>query len=109
VNKQTIETEEDVCRLISSDVWMMNILLAVRTLNLPDWWISAGFVRLKVWDAVHGYQERTPLPDVDVIYFDESNDDEAEEKRIENRLLHLQSDVPWSVKRHCFRGLMYLW
>lgn len=36
-----------------------------------------GFVRNKVWDHLHGY-ERTPLTDIDVIYFDQKDFDEIE-------------------------------
>ncbi len=62
--------EEDVIFLIEKDTWMMDVLKYAKSLNLPDWWICAGFVRSKIWDTVHGFKEKTSLPDVDVIYFD---------------------------------------
>jgi hypothetical protein len=55
-------------------------------------------VRNKVWDVLHGYEERTPLSDVDVIYFDVSNIDEGQEKIFEQQLRVIDSSVPWSVK-----------
>lgn len=88
----------DISSFIKNDPWMMEILRHVQTLNLPDWWIGAGFVRNKVWDELHGYKVRTPLNDIDVVYFDEKNVEENEEKRIEKALKHLMSDLPWSVK-----------
>lgn len=66
-------TDKDILKLINDDPWMMNILLAVDGLNLPDWWIGAGFVRSKVWDHLHNYSEQTPIPDIDVIYFDKKD------------------------------------
>lgn len=89
---------EDIIRLISEDEWMMDILRSAQSLNLPDWWVCAGFVRSKIWDVLHEFNERTPLPDIDVIYFDESNVEEEIEKRYENRLKLLQPAIPWSVK-----------
>lgn len=76
----------------------MDLLRAVQTLHLPDWWICAGFVRSKIWDVIHNFSTRTPLPDIDVIYFDSSNTDELEEKNIERELTFLISNIPWSVK-----------
>ena len=93
-----IKTEEDILFLISEDKWMMDVLRAAKTLNLPDWWICAGFVRSKVWDALHQFQERTALPDIDVIYFDPTNIDESVEKEYEDRLDQLIPHLPWSVK-----------
>jgi uncharacterized protein len=75
-----LKSEEDIIKVISEDEWMMNLLKAAKTLNLPDWWICAGFVRSKIWDVQHHYRLRTPLPDIDVIYFDSKKVDELEEK-----------------------------
>ncbi len=40
--------EEAIISLIKDDQWMMEVLQAARSLNLPDWWICAGFVRSKM-------------------------------------------------------------
>jgi len=93
-----IKNEEDILRIIKEDEWMMSILRTVTTLNLSDWWICAGFVRSKIWDELHGFSTRTPLADIDVIYFDSSNLDESEEKKIEDYLKSLMPAIPWSVK-----------
>ncbi|MBA2876966.1 hypothetical protein HNR31_003810 [Anoxybacillus caldiproteolyticus] len=93
-----IKNEKDIIQLIKEDEWMMNILRAVKSLNLPDWWVCAGFVRSKIWDTLHGFKERTPIPDIDVIYFDDTNMEELEEKRLEIRLRNILPDIPWSVK-----------
>lgn len=77
---------------------MVAVLRAVRTLNLPDWWVGAGFVRSKVWDYLHGYARPTPLSDIDVIYFDPADTSEAAEKGHELQLSGLLGGLPWSVK-----------
>lgn len=100
-----VTTKQDILKLIQSDIWMMNILKTVKKLNLPDWWIGAGFVRSKVWDTLHNYKIRTPLSDVDVIYFDKSDfpndgvNSETTEKEIyyENLLKSDDPNVNWSV------------
>lgn len=90
--------EQDIIREIETDIWMMQILKTVKKLDLPEWWICAGFVRSKIWDLLHDFESRTVLPDVDVIYFDTKNIDEITEKKMENKLKFLMSDIPWSVK-----------
>ncbi len=90
--------EEKMIAIISEDPWMMEILQAAKSLELPDWWICAGFVRSKIWDTLHHFKERTPLPDIDVIYFDPTNLEEATEKKLEQRLANLLPNIPWSVK-----------
>ncbi|MBT2289915.1 nucleotidyltransferase family protein [Paenibacillus albidus] len=98
--------EEDIMEAVRADPWMMDTLRAVRSLELPDWWVCAGFVRSKVWDVQHGFTDRTPLPDVDVIYFDETDRHEKVEKEWEARLSNLKADVPWSVKNQARMHLL---
>jgi hypothetical protein len=40
---------------------MMDIIKSAKSLNLPDWWICAGFVRSKIWYTLHYFNERTPI------------------------------------------------
>ncbi|MBE1554198.1 nucleotidyltransferase family protein [Sporosarcina limicola] len=93
-----IKNDEDIIALIGEDKWMMDLLKCAKSLGLPDWWICAGFVRSKVWDVLHGFDERTAIPDIDVIYYDSSNIDEAAEKELEEVLNSQYPTIPWSVK-----------
>lgn len=93
-----IKNETDMIKLIEEDDWMMKLLKATQQLNLPDWWICAGFVRSKIWDVQHDLEERTLLSDIDVIYFDSTNLNEDMEKKLEERLKSLVPNIPWSVK-----------
>lgn len=90
--------KEDVLKLIYSDKKMMEIIKAASTLNLPDWWICAGFLRSKIWDVLHEFNDRTETPDIDVIYFDKTNIDEDIEKELEKKLINIMPNIPWSVK-----------
>jgi uncharacterized protein len=90
--------EGKIIKAIKEDIWMMGILKSVKLLNLPDWWVCAGFVRSKIWDTLHNFSERTLIPDIDVIYFDATNIDELEEKKLEETLKSLMPSTPWSVK-----------
>jgi len=88
--------EEKILKLIQEDKWMVQILEIARDLNLPDWAIGAGFVRNKVWDYLHEF-EKTPLDDIDLVYFDKSNLSEEYEKELE-KILKEKLNVEWSVK-----------
>ncbi|QKY69404.1 MULTISPECIES: nucleotidyltransferase family protein [Lentibacillus] len=93
-----LKNELDILKLIGEDDWMTNILVMAKSLNLPDWWVCAGFVRSKVWDTLHEFDKKTTTPDIDVIYFDDTNTDEDKEKELEQRLLSFCPNEPWSVK-----------
>ncbi len=93
-----LETKEDIIRIIQQDEWMMHVLHTTKQLELPDWWVCAGFVRSKIWDMLHGFSRRTQLKDVDVIYFDRDRIDEFQEKILENHLKEKEPGIPWSVK-----------
>ena len=54
-----IMNKDEIISLIKEDQWMMEILTSAKALNLPDWWICAGFVRSKIWDVLHDFSERT--------------------------------------------------
>lgn len=76
----------------------MNDLRIVRELGLPDGYVSAGYVRNYIWDRLHGYAERTPLNDIDVIYYDSVQLDEEAEKEYERRLKEMTGSGLWSCK-----------
>jgi len=57
-------------QIVRKEKWLMDLLRSVRDLHLPDWYLAAGVIRNTVWDVLHGYAKRTPLNDIDVVYFD---------------------------------------
>lgn len=88
-------TEQDILKLIKSDLLMMQILHVAAEMNLPDWLIGAGFVRNKVWDHLHGYVTNIPSADIDLVYFDKEN--KYNEKNIEEKLSDLMPGLKWEV------------
>ena len=90
--------ESDILDLVRSDEWMMGVLRAAASLDLPGWMIGAGFVRNKVWDHLHGFTNaQVPTADIDLIYFDPLDVHESTEKEFDRRLGAI-CDVNWSAK-----------
>lgn len=58
---------ERIVRLIESDQDRMRILRAVKSLDISDWLVAAGFIRDMVWGSIYG--NSNALNDIDVIYF----------------------------------------
>lgn len=90
--------EADIISILRADRLRWHLLGLVTTLDLPDCWIAAGFVRNAVWD--HGHQ-RPPSPpdsDVDVIWYDADRTDPALDRLHEARLAAIAPSVVWSVK-----------
>lgn len=48
------KSEAEIGQLVAADDWMMQVLAAAKSMGLPDWWIGAGFLRNRVWDALEG-------------------------------------------------------
>jgi hypothetical protein len=83
---------------IREDKEMMDCLRAVRALELPQGCMAAGVIRNFVWDVKHGFDDRTPLNDIDVLYYDPSDITKETEKKNEARLREIAPEHPWSVK-----------
>jgi len=92
------KTVTDIADVIAHDHWRMGILRTVAALELPDWAIGAGFVRAAVWDSLSNKRVRTPLPDIDVLYFDRENTLPARDLELEIMLAEAGPGMPWSVK-----------
>lgn len=86
-----------IARIIAEDATAMEQLRAVRSLDLPDWCIAAGFVRNRVWDHLHGIVPARLPVDIDVIYFDAADTGTRREVEFETRLGALMP-LPWQVR-----------
>jgi uncharacterized protein len=84
----------------------MSQLRAVRDLKLASWCIGAGAVRNMVWDALHGFEKPSVLPDVDVAYFDTSNLAAERDEALQENLATVLPDTPWEVTN---QAAVHLW
>ncbi|MCK2042452.1 nucleotidyltransferase family protein [Chromohalobacter sp. TMW 2.2308] len=92
-----MDYEAQIKKWIEQDAERMEALSIAADLCLPDWCLAAGFVRNLAWDKVHGFSAATALNDIDLVYFDPKDINEARDRRIEAKL-RSSSDFPWSVK-----------
>ncbi|HEU5140073.1 MAG TPA: nucleotidyltransferase family protein [Bacillales bacterium] len=90
--------EKSLIRMIQNERQILKALRHVQELHLPEGCISAGMIRNLVWDIKHGYKQRTPLNDIDVLYYDPSDIGEEMEKLYEQQLREKDPELPWSVK-----------
>lgn len=89
-------THKQIIRYIQSDHVRMEALRAINALELPDWYIAAGFVRNLIWD--HQFDVETALRDVDVIYYCPNNTSPERDLELEQCLDAIWPELPWSVK-----------
>lgn len=89
--------EQRVIAWLEQDKMRMEALQIAQQVGLNDWCIGAGFVRNLIWDKLHGYEETTPLNDLDLIYFDPVNTSVEADECIEDELTS-HSTLPWSIK-----------
>ncbi|MBK5005951.1 nucleotidyltransferase family protein [Pseudomonas sp. S32] len=84
--------------IISDDPIRRRVLEIVRSLNLSDCWVGAGFVRNAVWDHLHGRSSSRVSTDVDVIWFDAKHCTPEQDEALEAVLRYVDPKIPWSVK-----------
>jgi len=93
----------DISDFIAAQPAMLDRLIALASLCLPDAWIGAGFVYNAVWDALHG---RVPgvagLADMDVVFFDPADLGSEREAAVEGALAALRPGVPWSARNQAW-------
>jgi len=85
-------TEQDILNVIEQDPWMMQVLLYASSLTLPQWMVSAGFVRNKIWNVLRGREEKHTT-DIDLIYFDPNGNDEQQDQALTDQL---NKDTGWT-------------
>jgi uncharacterized protein len=95
-----------IARIIAEDAVAMEQLRAVRSLELPDWCIAAGFLRNRVWDHLHDITPARPPVDIDVIYFDASDPAGDREAGYEAQLGAILPGLPWQVRN---QARMHVW
>ncbi|CZF80622.1 hypothetical protein GCE9029_02103 [Grimontia celer] len=83
---------------VQEDSLRMQALKSVRTLELPQCYLAAGFVRNLVWDRLHQKENTTPLNDVDVIYFDTDESDKNAYLTYELKLKTIMPSLNWQVR-----------
>lgn len=87
-----------VLTIFTAESWRLDVLRNLASLNLPDCWVAAGFLRNPIWDRLHGFERATPLNDIDVVYFDPKDRSKEKEEALEAELLQRAPGLPWSVK-----------
>ena len=82
--------------LLLGDAERRRLLSIVASLDLPDGWIGAGFVRDAVWDMLHGAAPQPITGDIDVIWFDRDSAP-GRDSRIEQALAELAPGYRWEA------------
>jgi hypothetical protein len=92
--------------IVRTTPWLMRALVAARDVDAPDWLIGAGAVRTAVWDRLHGFDEPTPLTDIDVGFFDPTDLSPERDRQVEDALRAALPEAPWQAKN---QAAVHLW
>jgi hypothetical protein len=98
VNGRNADFAADLRSIILQHPLRRRALQHVESLDLPDCWIGAGFVRDTVWDHLHGRSVAMPTGDVDIIWFDRAHSHSRHDRAIEAVLQGREPGMAWSVK-----------
>jgi len=94
---KSITSEAQITQLIQDDEWMMDVLRAAEKLDLPDWWIGAGFLRNKVWDYIEGIESK-PTRDVDLVYFDKEHIKDTDDWSYDSKMKNDYPFAEWEIR-----------
>ena len=89
--------QDQLIAWLRADALRWDALAAVRSLNLPDGYVAAGFIRDFVWSRLHGFAPTLP-DDVDVIWFDVAHAEADVDRDLEDALHRMMPSLTWSVK-----------
>lgn len=99
--------ESELYEFVLGDSWMMQVLRSAEEINLPDWWIGAGFLRNAVWDHLSGVAPRHDA-DVDLVYFDAGDPaperDWELEQQVQTRFPFAQWEIRNQARMHKVDG-----
>ena len=94
---RNIGSKDEITEIIRADSFMMEVLKAAELLNLPDWWIGAGFLRNKIWDYIEGNESILPK-DVDLVYFDAQNNSKESDWAFSDDMNAKYSFAEWEIR-----------
>jgi hypothetical protein len=89
--------ETSLSSILLDDAWHREALEILRE-TAPFAWITGGFVRNAIWDAVFDKKEACTPIDVDVIYLDPRKRTPFAEHGLSASLAWHAPGIPWSVK-----------
>lgn len=98
MNGRNADFAADLRSIILQHPLRRHALQRVESLDLPDCWIGAGFVRDTIWDHLHGRSVAMPTGDVDIIWFDRARSHARHDRAIEAVLQGREPGMAWSVK-----------
>ncbi|WP_222848092.1 nucleotidyltransferase family protein [Cellulosimicrobium cellulans] len=83
--------------LVRATPWMLRVLRAARSADLPQCWVGGGVLRDLVWDSAVGRFDPARVRDVDVAFFDAADLSPHRDRRADLALRAVEPDVPWEA------------
>ncbi len=99
--------ERQLREIVFGDSWIMNILRAVREVDIPEGYVGAGAIRSLVWNTLHGYSRMSHSREVDVVYFDSERLGRTVDEQYERKLHSMLSELQWDVTNQAGVHLWY--
>lgn len=104
INRNDIEYQVTLKRLIKSSNSLMEILMIVRSI-MPNAFIGAGLIRNYIWNHFHRLDTDFSTMDIDIVYYDtQENYKENEVKYLEK--LSKNNNYQWDITN---QAKVHLW
>lgn len=96
-----LKSEQDIIDFVQGSGYMMQALKIAAELNLPGWFIGAGFIRNTVWDIQHGFRPAYNFNDLDLCYYKQEGASEEEDELLGHRLSE-KLPLKWEVVNQAY-------
>lgn len=91
------ELKKALIKTIESDEYTKHIIDFIYSQS-KDFYVGGGIIRNLIWDRQHRYKIQTPLDDIDIIYFNQSDTSKQKDEEWEKKISGLLPNIQWSVK-----------
>jgi uncharacterized protein len=94
---ESLDKTNRVLSLILQNNWNATLLDRIPSLDLGDWWLTAGCIAQSVWNGLYGRAPDHGIRDYDIFYFDSDTSWQAEDRVIAKAAAAF-ADLPIAVQ-----------
>jgi hypothetical protein len=96
IDSTIAEQIAEIERVLRSSPTVWSVVVTGSELGIPGFYVGAGSVAQTVWNHVAGLPPLHGLKDIDLVYFDSSEDPEGEARTVERVAGHFE-DLPLNI------------
>ena len=95
-------------QIVSANPKIPPLLERIEALRIKDWYLAGGCLFQTVWNHLHGFAPEKGILDYDLLYFDDSDLSEAEERKVQEAMGEACAQWPLRIEV-CNQARVHQW